>query len=191
MSNKTLDFDLLESDNDSNKSSFFINTSDSLESPETFEAIPKKVLEKDLKFTINDSTNNRKLGSNLCPYKLLIVGGGPSGCSVIIRAARLGFLDELCGFSFLDENGKISSFPQESSKEIYKSLTKVGGVCIVDSGVKERFGGGKLQVSFFTIILFLELITFFLSYMKLLFILSFHRIILLIVTLGLESLFLI
>lgn len=63
-------------------------------------------------------------------YNLAIVGGGPAGTSIILRAMHLGFAHELL-------NGKCR-----------KELDLEGnsaGVCIFDSGSKTRFGGGKLQ----------------------------------------------
>ena len=81
-------------------------------------------------------------GSKQCPYKLAIVGGGPSGCSVIIRSFRIGFGGELCGFCTrkpaLDKDGndilEDAQYPFQSA-----------GVCLIDEGTKENFGGGKLQ----------------------------------------------
>lgn len=55
-------------------------------------------------------------------YRLLIIGGGPSGCSIISRAIRINLYKEL-----LEANGE--------------SL----GTCIVDKENRSRFGGGKLQ----------------------------------------------
>lgn len=63
-----------------------------------------------------------ELGSISYPYKLLIIGGGPSGCSVIVRAIRIGMLDDLCGGN--DDEG---------------------GICIIDKDDENRFGGGRLQ----------------------------------------------
>lgn len=81
-------------------------------------------------------------GSQQCPYKLAIVGGGPSGCSIIIRAFRIGFGGELCGFCSrkpaIDSIGNNiladAQFPFQSA-----------GVCLIDEGSIDRFGGGKLQ----------------------------------------------
>eukprot|EP01032_Pedospumella_encystans_P017823 gene17823-20301_t len=81
-------------------------------------------------------------GTRQCPYKLAVIGGGPSGCSVIIRAFRIGFGGELCGFCTrkpaVDRNGKIvvaeAQYPFQSA-----------GVCLIDEGPAAKFGGGKLQ----------------------------------------------
>jgi hypothetical protein len=56
------------------------------------------------------------------PFKLAIVGGGPSGSSIIVRALRLGVITELCSGSATE-----------------------AGVCILDKDTTERFGGGRLQ----------------------------------------------
>jgi hypothetical protein len=81
-------------------------------------------------------------GSKHCPYKLAVVGGGPSGCSVVIRAFRIGFGGELCGFCTrkpaVDKDGRNmladAQFPFQSA-----------GVCLIDQSTAETFGGGKLQ----------------------------------------------
>jgi hypothetical protein len=79
-----------------------------------------------------------KAGSVSCPYKLVVVGGGPSGCSVIVRAVRIGLLSDLFGFTF-DEPSSPSKTNSATKRPAF------GGVCLVDSGTKERFGGGSLQ----------------------------------------------
>ena len=63
-------------------------------------------------------------GTEELPYKLFIIGGGPSGCSVIVRAIRIGVLDRLCG------------------RDTAQGLA---GVCLIDKCDPQRFGGGKLQ----------------------------------------------
>ena len=73
---------------------------------------------------LNDANVVYPQGSHDYPYKLAIVGGGPSGCSVIVRAVRTGTADILCG---ADEKLKLS------------------GVCVIDKSVPDRFGGGRLQ----------------------------------------------
>lgn len=65
-----------------------------------------------------------KKGTAQRPYRLLIAGGGPAGYSILVRALRLDFFDELCGGS---------------------SDGNVAGVCVVDSGKANRLGGGRLQ----------------------------------------------
>ena len=63
-------------------------------------------------------------GSRGFPFKLAIIGGGPSGCSVIVRAVRTGYIERLCG---ADKESQLS------------------GVCIIDQCSLDRFGGGRLQ----------------------------------------------
>jgi hypothetical protein len=63
-------------------------------------------------------------------YNLAIIGGGPAGTAIILRAMHLGFAQDLL-------NGKCR-----------KELELEGdsaGVCIFDSQPRSRFGGGKLQ----------------------------------------------
>lgn len=74
------------------------------------------------------STTCEEAGTISFPFKLAIIGGGPAGCAIIIRAIRLGLVDELC---------------QPSSSQ--PSLPTVGGICMIDKGNLERFGGGRLQ----------------------------------------------
>ena len=64
----------------------------------------------------------REQGSVDFPYKLLVVGGGPAGFSIMIRALRLGLLTDLC----------------EASKTH-------AGVCLLEAGTADRIGGGRLQ----------------------------------------------
>jgi flavin-dependent dehydrogenase len=54
-------------------------------------------------------------------YRLLIIGGGPAGVSILVRAIRLGFMHELC-------TGTVDS----------------AGVCVLDKGTESNFGGGRL-----------------------------------------------
>jgi hypothetical protein len=72
----------------------------------------------------NNAADEKFCGSRDFPFKLCIVGGGPSGCSVIVRAVRTGNIERLCG---ANEQSKLS------------------GVCIIDQGSLARFGGGRLQ----------------------------------------------
>ena len=77
-------------------------------------------------------------GTKQCPYKIAIVGGGPSGCAIVVRAIRIGALSELCGFC-INEVGGTS----ESSSHSFPEF--LAGVCLIDQGGASKFGGGKLQ----------------------------------------------
>ena len=66
-------------------------------------------------------------GSINNPFKLAIVGGGPSGCAVFVRALRIGVLGDLCGSSAGGDGDECA------------------GVCLIDQDSKERFGGGRFQ----------------------------------------------
>ena len=66
----------------------------------------------------------RRAGSEEWPFKLVIIGGGPSGCSTIVRAVRIGYINNLCSF---DENNFLA------------------GVCLLDKDSIDRLGGGRLQ----------------------------------------------
>lgn len=72
----------------------------------------------------NKTADDRFRNCRDFPFKLCIIGGGPSGCSVIVRAVRTGNIEKLCG---IDEESNLS------------------GVCVIDRGSLERFGGGRLQ----------------------------------------------
>lgn len=72
-------------------------------------------------------------GTDRCPYKLAIIGGGPSGCSIIVRATRIGLVSELCGYSFIETSPGLQATPY------------LGGVCLIDKGSMQRLGGGTLQ----------------------------------------------
>ena len=74
--------------------------------------------------TENYESDSFTPGSKGFPFKLVIVGGGPAGCSVIVRALRTGCIENLCRG---DED------------------TMLAGVCIIDKSSKARFGGGRLQ----------------------------------------------
>ena len=65
-------------------------------------------------------------GSKEKPFKLSIVGAGPAGVSILIKAIRLNLFNELCTET-LDEN-QISS----------------AGLCIIDENTRQNFGAGKL-----------------------------------------------
>lgn len=78
----------------------------------------------------------KKAGSLNCPFKLAIIGGGPAGSSILVRATRFGLLSELCGFSY----ESISIDPN-----IKESVPSSAGICLFEGGSVERFGGGRLQ----------------------------------------------
>lgn len=56
-------------------------------------------------------------GTQECPFRTLLVGFGPAGTSVLVRAIRLQMMDELCRL----------------------------GVCVIDGDSDTRLGGGRLQ----------------------------------------------
>ena len=72
----------------------------------------------------NHEGGSAMAGTKDFPFKLLIVGGGPAGCSVIVRAIRMGCIENLCRE---DED------------------TMLAGLCIIDKSSEARFGGGRLQ----------------------------------------------
>lgn len=72
-------------------------------------------------------------GSRQCPYKLAIIGGGPSGCSIIVRAIRIGLIGELCDFTYPSDEDSLIKSPLSA------------GVCLIDGDTVDRFGGGRLQ----------------------------------------------
>ena len=65
-------------------------------------------------------------GSKERPFKLSIVGAGPAGVSILIKAIRLNLFNELCTETS-DEN-QVSS----------------AGLCIIDENTSHNFGAGKL-----------------------------------------------
>ncbi|GMH73576.1 hypothetical protein TL16_g06228, partial [Triparma laevis f. inornata] len=72
-------------------------------------------------------------GSAALPYQLLIVGGGPAGVAVLVRAARLNVLSDLLGGS--------ASSPSSSSNPTPPS----SGVCIISTSPCSQFGCGALS----------------------------------------------
>ena len=73
---------------------------------------------------MESSSSDKAPGTEQNPYKLAIIGGGPSGCSVLVRAIRIGYFEKLCSID-TDES--------------------LAGVCIIDKCGMDRFGGGTLQ----------------------------------------------
>ena len=71
-----------------------------------------------------DNNPNDEIGSKDYPFKLVIIGGGPSGCSVIVRAARTNKIDTLL---------------------TPDTANHLAGVCLIDHCSAERLGGGRLQ----------------------------------------------
>lgn len=94
--------------------------------------------------TIDNGSSDQELeappaaGSFTCPYKLAIIGGGPSGCSIIVRAARIGVISELCSFTYPQTSPESTSNPSALHPTS-------AGVCLIDAGTPERVGGGRLQ----------------------------------------------
>lgn len=94
-----------------------------------------------------------KAGSANCPFKLIIVGGGPAGCSIIIRAIRIGLLSDLCGFTTEEKPppppsnspSKSKGVEEQKTSTSAKNFPSLAGVCIIDAGPFQRFGGGRLQ----------------------------------------------
>ena len=99
-------------------------------------------------------------GTLQAPFKLVIIGGGPAGCSIIIRAIRSNFISELCGFEEAREEKVIPTEQHISRHALQDSSVDVdpkpqgdtptlplrlAGVCLIDGGKEGRFGGGKLQ----------------------------------------------
>lgn len=76
---------------------------------------------------------NVEVGTFTCPYQLVIVGGGPAGVAILVRAVRLSILDKLCKGTCKEDS------------DIQHGST--GGVCIVDQSPESsgRFGGGRLS----------------------------------------------
>ena len=60
------------------------------------------------------------------PFRMVIVGGGPAGTAIIIRALRLNMLDALAA-------------------EVVSNDMRTAGVCFLDASQISRFGGGRLQ----------------------------------------------
>eukprot|EP01038_Epipyxis_sp_PR26KG_P010627 gene10627-14270_t len=86
----------------------------------------------------NKKVDNIIVGSMDCPFRLLIAGGGPAGCAIIIRAIRLGYTEELLGFEGFEATNK-------SQRSDSLTWTPLAGVCLVDKSPIQRLGGGRLQ----------------------------------------------
>ena len=65
-----------------------------------------------------------KRGTRDTPYKVVIVGGGPAGTAIIVRAIRLGVLDELLGPDLVNKSS--------------------AGVLLCDAGPVTKLGTGEL-----------------------------------------------
>jgi len=76
--------------------------------------------------TVLDRILSNQIGSQGSPFNVLIIGGGPAGVSIIVRAIRLGLFEDLCNGSSCDQGA-------------------VKGICILDKDTPDRFGCGKLQ----------------------------------------------
>ena len=74
-------------------------------------------------------------GSAALPYQLLIVGGGPAGVAVLVRAARLNVLRDLLAGS----QARDRLLPPGSSSP------PAAGVCVVDVNEASEFGRGALS----------------------------------------------
>lgn len=76
----------------------------------------------------NKTTDGLKCqGCDTYPYKLVIAGGGPAGYSILIRALRLNFANELLSGNSKQDNNSTA------------------GICLIDAGNADRLGGGRLQ----------------------------------------------
>ena len=75
------------------------------------------------------------VGSRHQPYRLAIVGCGPAGTAIAVRAIQLGFDSELLS----DLSTNPVNDDQQSDRYVY------GGLCMFDKGEAVRFGGGRLQ----------------------------------------------
>ncbi len=72
--------------------------------------------------TSDQNVMDKLAGGKYYPYKLCIIGGGPAGQSILVRAMRLGLFNEIC-----------------------RGSDQEAGVCLLDGGSMERLGGGRLQ----------------------------------------------
>lgn len=76
-------------------------------------------------------------------YRVVVIGGGPAGVALLVRAIRLGVMNQL--------SNEITSLPVSmgdesapSSKE-GKDCIEIGGLCMLDACHEDQFGGGRLQ----------------------------------------------
>jgi hypothetical protein len=79
---------------------------------------------------------NDKILENEGIYKLVIIGGGPAGIGIMIRAARTGYLPRLM-------NPIMYGVPSDLNLS-QKMLTKQLGVALVHDGNLSSLGGGNL-----------------------------------------------
>jgi hypothetical protein len=76
-----------------------------------------------------------------CPFKLAIVGGGPAGCSILVRAMRTGLMEQLCGAEY----NALSDVESNSEKSPVPPRLVGGGVCLVEQGGADSLGCGNLR----------------------------------------------
>jgi hypothetical protein len=69
---------------------------------------------------------------------MAIIGCGPAGTSIIVRAIHLGMLSELCQGN-LDDNNINTANNNNSSNN------NTAGICMFDKDPPSRIGGGRLQ----------------------------------------------
>ena len=67
-------------------------------------------------------------GSALRPFLTIIVGGGPAGLAILVRAARIGVLNELC---------------EKENKHDVDGVS-IKGLCVIDRGDEGQYGCGRL-----------------------------------------------
>lgn len=90
----------------------------------------QKMMEKDVKSNRRESTDSITLenGSQECPYRMVIIGGGPAGLSILLRSIRLGLFER-----FLEGGTRQKG-----------DVRKTAGIAVIESNSRQKFGSGSL-----------------------------------------------
>ena len=67
------------------------------------------------------------------------------GTMIVVRAIKIGVIDELCRGNQTNSSSSDSSNPAERGEAPALAPPRVGGVALFDRGSSQKLGGGRLQ----------------------------------------------